>query len=192
MTLASAHRLALGVDLPSVKVPRGLQTPPAKPDREQSLSWLAVRLSLAGDRRTLDRLFYALLHQAARLGKRESWRPQARGVDGAPRHYLADLCALVLDAELHPALFAADPALYAATLGVTQTIWRADLEPRYRALRACLDRWRVEGLDQVRAAITGAVEDSGADAAASSPHPPGASDVGVDAAAGSRPTRCSR
>lgn len=116
-------RLALGVEAPPVpKAPRSVRTTPprpARPDREDSAAWLAVRLSLAGDRRTLDRLWYWLSFHAARLDKRESRRAKVRGIDGEPRFCVSELAALVLDAELHPDLFAADPDLYAATIGVT-------------------------------------------------------------------------
>jgi hypothetical protein len=122
------------------------------------LPWYAARYSFAGDQSCYWSLWWGLLYQAQRMARREGWQPRvigrsprdARtgklipGAVGEPQFYLLDLAQLVLDEDAHRWLFVGPksiPRLHALYLRVEDPTWECILEPRYRSLQACYERW---------------------------------------------------
>jgi hypothetical protein len=103
--------------------------------------WLAARYSFCSDRTAYWPLWWYLAYQAQRLARREDWPPRARGARGELRFYLLDLSQLVLDAQAARPLFVAAPVLFPAYMQVEPETWQQVLEPRYRSLSGCYERW---------------------------------------------------
>jgi hypothetical protein len=121
----------------------------------EGLPWLAARYSLANDETCYWPLWNGLVFQAQRLGSRDGWPPQVRGVRGEPRFYLLELATLVLDEIACPQAFAAAPELRAIYLGVEDEAWACVLEPHYRSLQAIYARWLGTARGQIRGWING-------------------------------------
>ena len=110
----------------------------AAPD---DLPWCAARYSFAADRSVYWPLWYGLLYQVRRIAERECWPAQVRSAAGALAFYHEQLAALVLDADANRALFVAARALYAIYMRIEERTWAEQLEPRYRTLQGCYERW---------------------------------------------------
>jgi hypothetical protein len=119
-------------------------------DDPPSLGWWAASLHLAGDPAAVQPLWEALLHQALRSAKQGKWPRKVRSTYGLV-YWCEPLSALVLDEELHSALFQAAPVLLrAAYMQVTARVWQQQLAERYAVLQAAFMRWRAQGLSEVR------------------------------------------
>ncbi len=105
------------------------------------LPWLALRFSVAGDQSGYWELWYALVFEAQRAGRAEGWAPRIKSNDGTPRFYQHELAQLVLDADVHRALFLAAPQLFFLYMGVTPEAWGKVLAPRYVHLHTKFERW---------------------------------------------------
>jgi len=103
--------------------------------------WLAARYSIAGDTKCYWELWYALVFEAQRIGRREGWAPRVKGADGSPRLYMQELAMLVLDEDAHRRYFAIAPDLYSIYLQVSPTTWNRILAPRYARLQHRYEAW---------------------------------------------------
>jgi hypothetical protein len=120
----------------------------------EDLPWLAARYSFAGDESCYWRLWWGLAFQAQRIARRENWPPQVpgllprdsagnpvRGARSAMQWYLLELAQLVLDEDANRPLFLAAPQLFALYMRVEPETWAGALEPRFRLLERCYQRW---------------------------------------------------
>jgi hypothetical protein len=128
-----------------VPPPGRSQPQPYRPSAAASipveLPWLAAQWSFAGDALCYWPLWWALVFQGQRLGRRERWPPRVAAARGEPHFYVMELAELVLDEDAHRPLFVAAPALYALCLRVDVRTWDEVLAPRYRVLQAVYARW---------------------------------------------------
>lgn len=102
----------------------------AAKDVPQVAFWAAC-FAFAGDRSVYWKLWDALLAESIRLRRLKRWPAQVPGMDGRPRHYLAEIAQLVLDEDAHPHIFRAAPALYAVYVGVNDHIWSRHVFERF-------------------------------------------------------------
>jgi hypothetical protein len=105
------------------------------------IPWLAAQYSYAGDMSGYWDLWHALALEAHKIGRNEGWAARVMNTSGYPQYYHGTLAALVLDADLHRAIFAASPLVYSIYLNVTPETWERLLSPRYDALQQRYERW---------------------------------------------------
>ncbi len=84
---------------------------------------------------------------------------QSRSRSAGEHFYLDALAMLVLDEDMHRALFAAAPGLYAIYLDVTDDAWKRTLERRFLMLQGKYQSWIGIALGHYRQALM----DEGAD-----------------------------
>lgn len=106
------------------------------------MPWLAVCYSYAGDSTGYPELHRGLMREGLKIATREGWAMYERDRAGQKRYApIAELASVVLDADAHPAIFAAAPLLFAVCLNVPDEIWSTRYESRYRTLKDQYERW---------------------------------------------------
>jgi hypothetical protein len=106
------------------------------------IPWLAAQYSFAQDASSYEKLWNVLALEAHKISRREGWAPRVRDVTGHPQFYHGTLAALVLDAEMHRAIFlAGGSALFAVYLNVDIPLWEQVLFGRYISLQVVYERW---------------------------------------------------
>jgi hypothetical protein len=104
-------------------------------------------------------LWNQLAIDALQLRIRRGWPAQVRSVAGEPKFYLEEICALVLDDDMHLPLFRAAPILYAHYMGVTMHTWEQSLAVRFDALRRCYAGWVLTAENIINARLADAAAD---------------------------------
>lgn len=106
------------------------------------IPWLAAQYSFAQDGSSYEKLWNVLALEAHKISRRQGWAPRVRDRFGKPQFYHGTLAALVLDAEMHRAIFlAGGSALFAIYLNVEVPLWEQVLFGRYISLQVVYERW---------------------------------------------------
>lgn len=105
------------------------------------IPWLAARFAFAGDQNGYWDLWHALALEAHKIGRNEGWAARVMNTKGYPQYYHGSLAAMVLDADMHQAIFAASPKVFAIYLDVSEEVWSQLLSGRYDQLQQRYQRW---------------------------------------------------
>lgn len=107
----------------------------------ERMPWLASRYSFAGDSSGYPELHRGLMMEALRMATVEKWPMQVPGRDGSMQHYIAELAALVLDAERDKWMFVKAPGLYADCMRMEEEIYATKMAHRYAGLQLRYEGW---------------------------------------------------
>ena len=105
------------------------------------MPWLATLFSVGGDASGYPELHRGLMVVALKLATEQNWPMMVTKRSGHRGYYVAELAALVLDADRHRPLFTAAPALYALCIDVDEDIWDRSIRLWYTDLRMEYERW---------------------------------------------------
>lgn len=119
------------------------------------IPWLAAQYSFAQDSSSYEELWNVLALEAHKISRHERWAPRIRNTVGQPQFYHGMLAALVLDAEMHRAIFLlGGSALFAAYLNVDSQLWEQVLFGRYVSLQVVYERWLGVALGMIQRALS--------------------------------------
>lgn len=117
------------------------------------MGWLAVQYSIGGNCDDYAELHRGLMAVELRLAQRERWPWTVVKTSGRRTWYVAELAALVLDADAHRPIFAAAPRLFAVYLDISPETWEGSVAPLYRSLANEHERWVERGKSWIQRRI---------------------------------------